>query len=262
MTRIRALFLCPTLTVGGAERQWASLVPLLERRGFAITVATLSHEGHFFAVLGALGIDVRAIGMRSRFDLRGALRALALQSLRPEIVVTQSIDAHTLGHAVAMSSAAPHVAVEHVGPGFPRRSHHDFLYRAIAPRTDAVVAVSPAQVPVLHERHYRRDRIRVIPNGIGVPPSGRPRAVVRAELGIESDEFLAILVATLRPEKRPDVFVAAVAAAHGRSQRIRGLVVGGGPELERTRALAVAAGWRPSRRADDASGRVASESSR
>ena len=53
---------------------------------------------------------MRAIGMRSRFDLGGVSRALALRRLRPDIVVTQSIDAHTLGHAVAAISGAPHVA--------------------------------------------------------------------------------------------------------------------------------------------------------
>ena len=78
----------------------------------------------------------------------------------------------------------------------------------------------------------------MIPNGIDVPPSGRSRTAVRAELGIDDDDFLAVLVATLRPEKRPDLFVTAVADAHRRNQRIRGLVVGAGPELERTRALA------------------------
>ena len=55
---------------------------------------------------------------------------------------------------------------------------------------------------------------------------------------LEDDDFLAILVATLRPEKRPDLFVAAIAAATRRDRRIHGLVVGGGPELERTRTLA------------------------
>ncbi len=242
MNEVRALFMAPTLTVGGAERQWATLLPLLRDRGFAATVVTLRHEGHFFDRLVEDGFDMRALAMQSRFDMRGVIGALRLGWARPDLVVTQSIDAHVLGRLVAATARIPHVTVEHAGPGFAQRSHHGLAYRAIAPRVAAVVAVSEAQVPVLRDFHYPPERIRVIPNGIDTPPVARTRADVRTELGVGDDDLLAVLVATLRPEKRADLFVAAVAEAHTGDRRVRGVVVGSGPELDRVRSLADAAG--------------------
>ena len=234
--------MAPTLTVGGAERQWATLLPLLRDRGFAATVVTLRHEGHFFALLEEDGFDMRTLAMRSRFDVRGVVGALQLGRARPDVVMTQSIDAHVLGQLVAATTGVPHMTVEHAGPGFARRSHHDLAYRVVAPRVAAVVAVSDAQLPVLHAFRYPPERIRVIPNGIDTPPVVRKRSEVRAELGIGEDDTLAVLVATLRPEKRADLFVAAVAEAHAGDRRIRGVVVGAGPELERVRSLAATVG--------------------
>jgi glycosyltransferase involved in cell wall biosynthesis len=76
----------------------------------------------------------------------------------------------------------------------------------------------------------------VIVNGTPEPRVTRPKAAVRSDLGLDESDFVALLVATLRPEKRVDVFVDAVSAAHERDARIRGLVAGDGPELESVRS--------------------------
>jgi glycosyltransferase involved in cell wall biosynthesis len=238
-SRPRALFICPTLTVGGAERQWATLIPSLRDRGFTSLVTTLNHRGHFFDVLSSTdGVETRAIDMRSRFDVRGAIRAIRLSAWLPDVVVTQSIDAHVLGHLVAMKASVPHVAVEHGGPGLARRRHHAPLYRWVAPRTDSIVAVSESQISDLLALGYQRSRIDVIPNGIDPPHVALDRVAARTLARADGDDFLAVFVATLRPEKRVERFIEAVASAHRGDSRIRGLVVGGGPELARAQTLA------------------------
>ncbi len=241
---MRALFICPTLTVGGAERQWATLLPALRELGFDILVATLNAKGHFYDVLEASpGIETRSFAMRSRFDVVRASRAASLRRWKPAVVVSQSIDAHVVGQVVAVLSGAKHVAVEHAGPGLSaRRVHHRIFYRLVAPRVDRVVAVSPSQVPDLRRLGYRPDRARVVPNGIDPPHVGRDRASVLSELGLDADSFVAVLVATLRPEKRADFFVEAVARAHAADPRIRGVIVGAGPCLDQARSLASASG--------------------
>ena len=92
----------------------------------------------------------------------------------------------------------------------------------------------------LRDLGYRSDRTTVIPNGIPLPSPLRRRKAVRAELGVDGEDVLALLVATLRPEKRAPVFVEAVRHAHAREPRVRGVIAGGGPELERVRTLAAA----------------------
>lgn len=241
---MRALFLCPTLTVGGAERQWAILLPSLQRLGFDVLVATLNTEGHFYDVLAATpGIETRSFAMRNRLDVVRAAKTAGLRRWKPDVVVSQSIDAHVVGRAVAVLGHAPQVAVEHAGPGLAgRRSHHRLAYRLVAPRVTRVVAVSAAQAPDLRRLGFRSERVRVIPNGIDVPEHSRDRAAVLGELGLAPETFLAVLVATLRAEKRAEFFIEAVARAHARDPRIRGVVVGAGPCLGQARHLAAGTG--------------------
>jgi glycosyltransferase involved in cell wall biosynthesis len=61
---------------------------------------------------------------------------------------------------------------------------------------------------------------------------------VRSELGIRPDDVLVLLAATLRPEKQPEEFVAAVQEARERDPRLRGVIAGRGPLLERARQAA------------------------
>jgi glycosyltransferase involved in cell wall biosynthesis len=238
---MRVLFLYSTLTIGGAERQLALLVPELRARGFVPVVATLRHRGPHFEALARQGVEMEFAGMRSRFDVAGAARAYRLWRLRPDVVVTSSIDAQVLGQLVAWRAGAPHVTIEHGGPGLPRALHRRLLVRLVARRVDRVVAVSETQVGELRWLGFRPDRIAVIPNGLPAPSPRRARAAVRAELGAEDGEVVALLAATLRPEKQAGHFVEAVLRARASDVRIRGVVAGGGPELERVRSLAGAA---------------------
>jgi glycosyltransferase involved in cell wall biosynthesis len=224
----RVLFLYSALQVGGAERQLALLVLGLRDRGFTPIVATLRARGRFYDELAGAGVECHFVGMRSRWDLRGALRGYRLWKLRPDLVVTVSVDAQVIGQAIAERSRVPHVTVEHGGPGIYRGRHREFLARLVARRVDRVVVVSPSQVPDLHRLSFRPDAIRIVPNGSAPIAAGRSRAETRSELELESDDVVATLVAGLRPEKRPDVFVDAVLRANARNPRIRGLVVGGG----------------------------------
>jgi glycosyltransferase involved in cell wall biosynthesis len=171
-------------------------------------------------------------------DLRGIARAYSLWRLRPDIVFTSSVDAQVIGQLVAARARAVHVTVEHGGAGLPRALHRRLLVRAVAPRIARVVAVSATQLDELQRLGFRPERITVIPNGIPAPLPTRPREVVRAELDLAEGDVVALLVATLRPEKRADAFVAAVRRAHAREPRMRGVVAGGGPQLARVRSLA------------------------
>jgi glycosyltransferase involved in cell wall biosynthesis len=234
----RILCLSSTLGVGGRERQLALLLPELQKRGFEPIVATLRHRGRHFEALSRQGVATRFIGMRSRGDVRGIARAYRLWHLRPDVVFTSSVDAQVIGQLIAARAQVPHVTVEHGGTGLPRALHRRLLVRLVAPRIDRVVAVSSSQLAELARLGFRSARITVIPNGIPAPTAARPRTEVRAELDVADDDVLALLVATLRPEKRAGDFVEAVGRAHAREPRLQGLVVGGGPELERVRSLA------------------------
>jgi len=227
----RVLILCNALEVGGAERSLGLLVPGLRERGFEPFVATLRRTGRFFDELRSKGIPSTFVDMRSRWDLRGGLRAYRLGRVRPDVVLTHSIDADLLGQLIAFRLGVPHVAIEQGGVGIPRGRHRVVLARVVAPRVDRVVAVSGTQIPDLLRLGYREDRVRVIPNGVAGHRPSRTRDEVREELGFGASDVVAALVAGLRPVKRPDVFVEAVARARRHDRRVHGLVAGGGPEF-------------------------------
>ena len=238
---MRVLIMCSSLEVGGAERHVAVLAPALAARGLDVSVTVLKHEGRFMDELRDAGVPVHSPRMTSRLDARGARRALAAAEPRPDAVVSQSVNAQVLGHLVARRARAPHVTIEHAGLGLGTTPHRRALVRLVAGRVDAAVAVSESQLPELVSAGYPRDRIRVIPNGVPAPAVSRPSGEVRAELGLEESDFVATLVASLRPEKRIGAFVDAVSEANRLEPRIRGLVAGGGSSLQLLRERAAAA---------------------
>ena len=240
---MRLLFVGPDMESGGAQRQWTALARGLRARGHEVTVAALTSKGRLFSELETAGVDARYAGLSRRSDPRGLARALGLSSLRPDLVVTREVSGQLVGEVVARRARAPHLMTEHTpvrtdGTLLPRRPHQRLLTRLVAPGVEAVAAVSAAQVEPLRGWGYRRARIEVIPNGVfeGELRTG-DREAVRRELGLESGDFAALLVAGLRPEKRVDVFVEAVAAARRDEPRVRGLVAGEGRERARIEGL-------------------------
>jgi len=239
---MRVVIMCSSLEVGGAERHVAVLAPSLAARGIDVSVTVLKHEGRFADELRAAGVQVQSPGMRSRLDVRGARRALTATDPRTDAVITQTVNAQVLGHLAARRAHAPHVTIEHAGLGLGMTAHRRVLVRLIARRVDAAVAVSESQVPQLVSAGYRRDRIRVIPNGVPVAVPSRGAHDVRTMLGLAETDVIALLVASLRPEKRVSAFVDAVSEANRLDPRIRGVVAGGGAALEQLRRRAAAAG--------------------
>jgi len=241
---LRLLVICSSLGVGGAQRQLVSLVPRLVERGFEPIVRTLRSrgQGHFFEDLVTAGISTDCVEMRSRWNLRGAGRAYGLWRLRPDVVFTQSVDAQVIGQLISRRLGVPHVTTHHSGPGILRGSHRKFMTRMLAPHVDRVIAVSGVQIPELEELGYRHESVRLLPNGVAAAEVARSREAIRAELALEDGQFVASLVATLRPEKQVRVFIEAVARARESNPRIRGLVAGGGEGLDEARALAAKGG--------------------
>jgi len=235
VTPPRILALYSTLAVGGAERQLDILARGLRTRDFELVVATLRHRGKYFESLRDSGFATAHANMQSRTDIVGAVRGYNLWRNGPALVLTQSVNAHVIGHAIARRAGAAHVAVEQ-GPGTHLGPQQRGLVRLVARRVDRVVAVSRAQIPELRRLGYRTEAIEVIPNGSTEPVPVRSSAEVRRELGLGERDIVVLLVAALRPEKRPDVFVEAIKRAHGSEPRIRGVIAGGGPLLDAVRS--------------------------
>jgi glycosyltransferase involved in cell wall biosynthesis len=247
---MRLLFVCPDMRTGGTERHWATLIPELHDRGETVMLVTLTATGPFFDDVVARGVPAENLRLRRRTDPRALRRALSLAAaFEPDAVVSRGVSGQLVGDAIARrtrgrhGTSAVHVMNEHT-PLTPRgrlvapRPHQRALTRLVSRAVDAVVAVTQRQVPPLEALGYPRGRIEVVPNGLferdlqGVEPSPE----------LDSDGFAVLCVAGLRPEKRVDLFVEAVAAARRENPAIRGYAAGEGPERERLERLAQGSG--------------------
>jgi glycosyltransferase involved in cell wall biosynthesis len=239
---MRLLFVCPDMRTGGAERHWATLVPMLRELGAEAGVLCLSEEGTFFSDLVRAGVPARCVHMRRGGDLRGLRAALACARPRPDVVISRGVSGTVVADAIARRAGAAHVVNEHTpllasGELLPLQSHQRLLTKGVAPRVDRVIAVARRQVDPLTRRGYRRERIEVIPNGTDpVELSGAGGRLAG------DDEFGVLCVSRLQIEKRVELFVRAVAEARRTEPSLRGFVAGDGDRREQIERLAEGSG--------------------
>jgi L-malate glycosyltransferase len=233
-------FVTSTLAFGGAERIWAVLIPALAARGFRVRVLTLVEEGAFFHQLRSKGVDVRCAHMSRRTDIRGLRRAFGDLPDGIDLIVSQSVNAQTVGALMARKARVPHLTIDHAGPGLKLRLHRRLLLRVVARTVDVLIAVSPLQLERLLPLGFAGERIRIIPNAVEALDPTEGRDETRRRFGLGDHDVVALLVADLRPVKNARAFVEAVALAHDTDTRIRGLVVGDGPEFGSVSAVAAA----------------------
>jgi glycosyltransferase involved in cell wall biosynthesis len=239
---MRLLFVCPDMHRGGAERQWATLIPALARRGAEVRLVCLYDEGPLFDEVRAAGVAAECLGLSGPSDPRGLRRALAEARGRPDVVVTRTVSPQLIGQAIAWRAGAAHVFNEHTpltpaGELLAIRPRQRLLRRLVAPHVHRLIQVSDRQAAPLVALGYRRERIVTVSNGVFADDvkAMTDRDAMRASLGIGDREFAVLCVANLRPEKGVEAFVEAVA----RAQRargdlgLRGLVAGDGPERGR-----------------------------
>lgn len=239
---MRLLFICPDMHRGGAERQWATLIPELARRGADVRLMCLYDEGPLFDEVRRAGVAAECLGLSGPSDLRGLRRALAEARGRPDVVVTRTVSPQLIGQAIAWRAGAAHVFTEHTpltpaGELLAMRPRQRLLTRLIARHVHRVIAVSARQRAPLERLGYRTVRIVTVPNGVFASEleTGADRNAMRASLDLVDSDFAVLCVANLRVEKGVETFVEAVVRAQRArgDHTLRGLVAGDGPERGR-----------------------------
>jgi glycosyltransferase involved in cell wall biosynthesis len=181
-------------------------------------------------------------------DARAVLRlARHFRARGVDLVHTHSSKAGILGRFAAALARVPRVVHTVHGWSFNPtqppavRGLYRALERIAARATDRIVVVSePDRAKGLAAGIGRPGQYALVRSGIDVAafarPS-RPRAEIRAELGVRSGERLVGSLACLKPQKAPADFVRAAAAAHAQDPALRFVLAGDGPLREETEAL-------------------------
>jgi glycosyltransferase involved in cell wall biosynthesis len=225
---LRVLHLDSERTWRGGERQVLELMRRQRRRGDEPHLAAPA-AGALAARAREEGFPVHAVPMRGTWDVASMVAIARLhRSLRPDVVHWHAARAHALGAAAALLSPGP-LRLLSRRVDFPvRRSIGSRLLWALP--IEGIAAISEGVREALARSGVDRRRIRVVPSGIDLAPFEAPvdRGALRARLGIEAGEILALQVAALAPHKSQSDLLRAAALARERAPSLRVWIAGEG----------------------------------
>lgn len=224
---------------GGAERQTLEVASRLSDLGHDVLLLVNKRAERFPEY--ADRVQIVEFGRMSRWDAR-VLRDLrrALRAFEPDVCVCVMFNASLWGRLAAVSLGCPVVVAEH---SMTQRTRPAELLTntVLRPATESVIACAGAQVDGLVRGGHQRRKILVVRNGVDIVRFCRDSAGaarVRDELSLPPDASVLMHVAAHRPEKRHDRFVSLVERLRTTGIEVYGVMVGGGPLLASTKALA------------------------
>jgi len=176
------------------------------------------------------------------FDLLAVLKLRSyFRGAGIDLVHTHSSKAGILGRLAAKLAGVP--AVVHTVHGWSfnstqtsaRRKFHVSLERMCAPMTDRILVVAANHIDVgLRAGIGRESQYGVVRSGIDprlyLAP-GKPRDVLRRELGFKPGDFVVGTIANMKPQKAPVDFAETAAKAHGMNPSLRFFFAGDGEQM-------------------------------
>jgi glycosyltransferase involved in cell wall biosynthesis len=234
---MKVLHVITGLGVGGAELQ---LRAVLQQTRHDADVVTLYNAGPVADMIRADGTAVRTLDMRRNTQLSALLRLRRIiRAGRYDVVHTHLYRSQIYGRPAAWLAGTPVVvSTEHsIGETHlerrPMTRPVQALYLATELFSDMTIAVSAAVRDRMARWGVRERKLTVIPNGVDLDrvafdPAGRDR--VRAELGVEPDDYVVLMLGRLDQNKRFDQAIEA--AAPSLSPTVKVVIAGGGAERE------------------------------
>jgi glycosyltransferase involved in cell wall biosynthesis len=253
--RLRVGYVIGALAAAGSERQMLALAERLPRDRFDPEFVLLSKPGENAGRAAAAGIGVHVvppIRMRESNSVAAGVRTARktanfvrlVRRRRYDIVDAWLFQSYLLAVATRWLTHVPILVTgrRSLASAEPNGRMARLLKRVAAAGSDAVIANSPQ----VADSQPRSSRLRVIMNGVVIPPPVQPAdvAALRAELGLPGDAIVLATVATLNPGKGHDLVLEAVATLAPRHDTVYVAFVGDGelrPHLEaRARELGLA----------------------
>ena len=240
--KIRVLHLVEDLKVGGLEMVIASIVLGLDKTKYQSQVWCLAQGGDVAAELIGKGASVRILGEKSYYN---PLRILHLARLiwkeKFKIIHTHGYFASTFGRTAGLIARVP-VIITHVHTTYHDYKLRNILIENILSRfTDRIIFVSKAvQISMIKNERIREDKTCVIYNGATISsPVNNIETIRRGreQLGIDKQDRVIIIVASLTPNKGHSVLLDAFAQVVKKYPHMKLLIVGDGPLMEELLAV-------------------------
>lgn len=230
--RLRVLFICQSLEVGGVEDLLLLLARRLTRQKYEVGVLTLVTEGALADELRGVGVQVACLGAVPGWRHIFALFRLVrwIRKWHPDVIHTAHVTANTYGRLAGVLARVPAIFSTEVNvlPSRPRR--HRIIERFLAPFTWRVITNS-AEVAQAYRKWtgISGERVTVLE----APPDFerfQPREgqeALRRNLGLSLDHDVLGVVASLTEKKGHWVFLDALRQLE--RSRVHVLLVGDGP---------------------------------
>jgi L-malate glycosyltransferase len=232
--RIKVFNFITHFAVGGTERQFVYITKQLDRSMFDLRVGCLARKGEFLQDIEAMDVPISEYKINSLYNYTALRRRLRLaRDIRREGV--QIIHSYGFYPNVFSIPAAKLVrncitvaSVRDTG-AFPNRVRLRSMAQKMACQmADCVVANSTAVRDWLTGIGVPSHHIRVIPNGICVPPLNPSQRdfPIRRQLGIEPTAPVVAVVARLNARKGLEYFLRAAVSVSKQYPAARFLIVG------------------------------------
>lgn len=246
--RPRLAYVVSTLNPGGTEKLVVDM-SLAFARDYDLQVICIDEPGKWAATLRERGIEVACLWRQPGLDLSLPLKlARRLRRAGTQIVHAHQCTPWFYSALSRLFNPAPRLLLEEHGRFYPevRRWKRALVNRALIRRlTHRFVAVSEdiRQRLVTYEGLDAR-RIQTIYNGIRAPEplDAAGRLALRESLGVGPGEFLVGTVGRFDSIKNLPMLVRALAQVARENPRVRGVLVGDGPEFGAIRRLVASEG--------------------
>ena len=171
MPAVRILLVIPTLDRSGAEKQLTLLACGLPKDQFEVRVVALNRGGPYESELRQHDIPVTILGKRWKFDPVCLYRLRSLiRTWKPDVVHTWLFAANAYGRLVAGRGGPPVIVSERCVDSW-KSAWQLKLDRWLIPHTAFMVGNSHSVAQFYRQQQFPADRLRVVPNGIQLPPA-------------------------------------------------------------------------------------------
>jgi glycosyltransferase involved in cell wall biosynthesis len=226
---------------GGPERQLHFHAREARGSGYHVTVASFSEHGNrpeYLDVIAADGIDTHVFTVSSAYDTRAIsdLR-LYLTTRKIDLLCTHDYRTTVLGCLAIRHTRTRWLAFSR---GFTRDNFKVRLYHTIDKflirQADHIVAVSGAQKDKLKRLFIRDRNITVVTNAIDPDSLANCEPIdLRQRFGFDPDTIVCISGGRFSREKGQRYLIDAATEAVSRMPRLRFVLFGDGPDLEKMR---------------------------
>lgn len=236
----RVLHVITGLAIGGAERALYNLLAGGLEKWFHNEVVSLTDEGTFGARIRALGVPVRALGMRPARPAAAAVVALRriVQEFRPDVIQGWMYHGNLAATVAARTGfRKPNLVwgVHHSLDGLAEeRGSTRWVIRGNGwlSRCPGVIIYCSHRSRAQHEAFgYAAGSGQIIPNGFclqKLEPRSENRRAILGKLGIPKSSVVIGHVARFYPVKRHDAFLRAAARLAREYENLHFMMIGRG----------------------------------